>query len=429
MTWRWEMHRFLLRRTAVGAGLLLVVCSACGQTNEPGPAGATAASRSSIAASIARSAAIDPSASHAPAVPVDLLPFREPSTAQLPAETRLALLGVLDRVMTQARTLGIAGMTAAAVTPDGAWAGATGTDGQGNGLVPQSMMGIASITKTVVAAEVLHLADTGLVELDAPASTYLHHPLLARGATVRQLLSHTSGVGDDTTNKGPEEIAAGSPDRTWTPDEVLAFVNEAPSEPGGPVLDYNNFNYLLLRLLIEQVTGKPLAASLRADVLGSLGPRIVVQDAERPPEPLAMPGQRNDGQHRGNVPSDGVYLPSRAWATAAGGAGCIASDAPTLAAWGYRLYGGYVLPADRVAEMTTPIAGDYGLGTAVFTGNPGDITPTADLPVGHSGSIPGYSSEMGVDPLRQISVAVPFACNADQGVDQVFANLLAVLQK
>src|SRR5664279_345531 len=148
-----------------------------------------------------------------------------------------------------------------------------------------------------------------------------------------------------------------------------------------------------------------------------------------PPEPLAMPGQRNDGQHRGNVPSDGVYLPSRAWATAAGGAGCIASDAPTLAAWGYRLYGGYVLPADRVAEMTTPIAGDYGLGTAVFTGNPGDITPTADLPVGHSGSIPGYSSEMGVDPLRQISVAVLFACNADQGVDQVFANLLAVLQK
>ena len=59
-----------------------------------------------------------------------------------------------------------------------------------------------------------------------------------------------------------------------------------------------------------------------------------------------MPGQPNFGLYGGNVvPSDGVYLPSRAWATAVGGAGCIASDAPTLAAWGYRLYGGYVLPS------------------------------------------------------------------------------------
>ena len=72
---------------------------------------------------------------------------------------------------------------------------------------------------------------------------------------------------------------------------MLAFVNEAPSEPGQPVLDYNNFNNLLLGLLIEQVAGKPLAATLRADVLAGLGPRIVVQDAERPTEPLAMPGQ------------------------------------------------------------------------------------------------------------------------------------------
>ena len=49
------------------------------------------------------------------------------------------------------------------------------------------------------------------------------------------------------------------------------------------MLDYNNFNYLLLGLLIEHVTGKPLAASLGADVLGGLGPRIVVQMPNVPP--------------------------------------------------------------------------------------------------------------------------------------------------
>src|SRR4051794_19758686 len=90
-TWRWLMHRSLLRRTAAGAGLLLVVCAACTQAPDPEPAGEALASRSSVVASVASSAAVDPSdlvdrsASQAPGVPVDLLPFREPSTAQLPA--------------------------------------------------------------------------------------------------------------------------------------------------------------------------------------------------------------------------------------------------------------------------------------------------------------------------------------------------------
>jgi len=64
----------------------------------------------------------------------------------------------------------------------------------------------------------------------------------------------------------------------------------------------------------------------------------------------------------------------------------------------------------------------------VFTGNPGDSTAAADRPVGHSGSMPGYSSELGVTPHGQISVAVLFVGNADQAVDQVFADLLAVLK-
>ncbi|MGS0688647.1 serine hydrolase domain-containing protein [Nakamurella sp. GG22] len=379
-----------------------------------------------MAAAIHSPATLEQSTGQAPGVAADQLPFPEPSTAPLPDAARLALQGVLDNAMTRRSSLGIAGVTAAVLTPDGAWAGAAGADGQGTVMVPESMMGIASITKTVVAAELMHLADKGVVELDAPAFMYLHHPLLARRPTIRQLLSHTSGVGNDTTNMGFEEIAGGSPTRTWTPDEVLEFVNEPSAEPGGPVLDYNNFNYLLLGKLIEHVTGRSLAASLRADVLSSLGPRIVVQAAERPPEPLAMPGQTNDGTTQGNVPSDGKFLPNRAWATAADGAGGMASDAPTLAAWGYRLYGGHLLAVDRVAEMTTPVVGDYGLGTGVFTNNRGDTTQRL---VGHSGSIPGYSSELGVDPDRQISVVLLFVGNADREVDDVFADLLAVLQE
>ena len=72
-------------------------------------------------------------------------------------------------------------MTAAVVTPEGSWAGAVGVDGDGTPRVPESMMGIAEITNTVTAAEVLLLSQDGRIDLDAALSTYLNNPLLERG--------------------------------------------------------------------------------------------------------------------------------------------------------------------------------------------------------------------------------------------------------
>ena len=55
-------------------------------------------------------------------------------------------------------------------------------------------MGVASIRKTFVAAEMMLLAKAGQVDLDAPISTYVKNKLTANNATVRQHLSMLSGV-------------------------------------------------------------------------------------------------------------------------------------------------------------------------------------------------------------------------------------------
>ena len=78
-----------------------------------------------------------------------------------------------------------------------------------------------------------------------------------------------------------------------------------------------------------------------------------------------------------------------------------AADAPTLATWGYQLYGGLILPPDRTVELTTPVAPDYGLGTMIVSGLAG-----TDLLVGHLGGINGYSTLLAVDPIRELSIAV-----------------------
>ena len=371
---------------------LLAVCdvraadvAACtGQPPDAGTASSAASSPSSVTAL----------RTDLPVLGLDELPFAAPHDEELPAGQRAALQAVLDAAVTRPGNP-ILGLTAAVVSPAGSWAGAAGVDGAVAPLVPDSTFDIASVTKTVTAAEVVSLAQAGRIDLDEPASKYLTHPLLQRNPTVRQLLSHTSGV-PDFLSPAFDADAAADPARSFTPGEALAYASDPLADPGGPAFRYSNSNYLLLGLLIEKITGLPYGQAVQRDVLGELGSRMVAQDPMTPTGPLAVPDQRE-----GVVPP-GWFLPSRAWASAGGAAGGIAADAPTLANWGYRLYGGQVLPAERTVELTTDVTYGYGLGTMIMERR-NDLREGA---VGHNGRMPGYTTLLVVFPAHQLSVAV-----------------------
>lgn len=288
------------------------------------------------------------------------------------------------------------GVTAAVITDQGAWSGAAGIDGAGASLTPDAELAIGSITKNFVAAEVLLLAGAGHVDLEAPLSRYVDEPVADNGATVRQALAMQSGI---PTQYSSEYLAAviAQPERHWTPQETLSWVPERRTTPGSEVM-YSNANYILLGLLIEQVTGRSLAAALRRDLLAPLGlDRVLVQDEERPPAPLAAPGVAAE-----RVAPDG-YLPMRSLVSAAYGAGCMAADAPSLARWGYLLFSGRLLPADVVSQMTTfagrPGKLQYGLGTMRF--GFGGLEA-----VGHVGEMVGYTAGLFFVPGRQMAIAV-----------------------
>jgi CubicO group peptidase (beta-lactamase class C family) len=353
--------------------------------------------------------------------------FPDPVSSPLPAAKTRELQAVLaGTVSDYAHTpaAGARGITAAVLTDHGSWAGAAGTGGDGAQLTPQAMMAIDSITKTFVAAEVMRLAEMGKVDLDAPLSTYIRHPLTANGATVRQTLSMRSGLTDppEAALDAMVDTKASVSRRHWTALEVLAALKPHSSPPGGiPV--YSNTNYLMLGLLVEKVTGRTLAQVERADLFTPAGlSRIAAQDAERPIPPLAAPPGRL------NAAPDG-YLPSRAWArlgfdSFAG----IAADAPTVARWGYQLYGARLLSAKSVVEMTTQPSQDsifpgvgYGLGTMAFT-----VLGT-DPAYGHTGEWQGYTTIVAVIPSRHLSAAVLIP-EAGRRPEAVMRDLLAVLR-
>lgn len=347
----------------------------------------------------------------------EALPFPEPSEAALPASRQQALQQVLDAAVRDSTR--VPGVSAAVLTPDGAWAGAAGVDGAGAALVPDAMGDIGSVTKTFTAAEVVLLAQQGRIDLAAPASAYLEHPLLVRGPTVRQLLSHTSGIPDFVTADFVDTQDS-NPTRSWTAEQALEFATDPLTPPGLPVMSYSNSNYLLLGLLIEQVTGVSYAAAVRRDLLDGLGGRIVVQDAEVPTAPVAAPNLTGTG-----TVSDGMFLPNRAVTSAAGAAGSIAADAATLARWGYRLYGGQILDAASTVDLTIPVAGSYGLGTEILEyrwNEKGGV-------VGHHGGLPGYATVLLVNPELPVAIAVLVTGDPGPDLDDMAKDLLAVMQR
>ncbi len=139
-------------------------------------------------------------------------------------------------------------------------------------VTTKSVFGIGSITKPITALAVLRLRDEGLLELDAPAATYV--PEIAgvglpradlRGPTIRELLTHTSGLprlGDFTYSTPPHEPSAR---------EILESLADYAlwHEPGTHM--YSNLGYHLLGIVVEHVGREPLREQVSRRILAPIG--------------------------------------------------------------------------------------------------------------------------------------------------------------
>ena len=91
-----------------------------------------------------------------------------------------------------------AGMAATVMSADGTWSGATGKADGVRDLRVDDQFAIASVTKSVVAAQVMQMVEAGELGLDDLAADHLPPDLDfdTNGATIRQLLGHRSGIPD-----------------------------------------------------------------------------------------------------------------------------------------------------------------------------------------------------------------------------------------
>ena len=395
--------------------LCVTLLAAC---NTAGPSVTTTSQAPSSAAP--SSAVAPPSSSAVPAGSFVVSPKPDASvspvpllgalpTTKLDAATSKRLQAALDRSV--AARAG-PDLIAAVITPDGTWAGATGIDGPKGRLAQVGdEFAIASVSKMVLAAIVVRLAEQGKIDLDAPLASYLHGvDVDANGATVRQALAMRSGLGD-TIASALDRVRADC-GRAWTREDVLASI---PTPFAGPntVFHYSNPTYKLLGFAVEDVTGQSLAAALKAEVLDpvGVGDRMLLQGPHSTtPEPWALPIAAHGDPLELSKYGTGGALPCLADATLSLGAAGMASDVSSLARWGWDLFAGHVVSRDSLASMMDIGADDYGLGMQIFP----DFRP--EVVYGHTGSKDGYKAILVYVPARQTVAAVFIN---DGGADEI----------
>ncbi|MFH2000675.1 MAG: serine hydrolase domain-containing protein [Planctomycetota bacterium] len=156
------------------------------------------------------------------------------------------------------------------------WEGAAGSADPEKGLpmTPATPVRIASNTKTFVAASILRLMEEGALSLDDPVAAHLPDEYTSalkkdgydpEAMTVRHLLTHTSGLFDHSSSPKYEEAIFSNPQRRWTPEDQFEAAMEWGDPHGAPgeIFTYCDTGYILLCVILERISGNPLAEAVR----------------------------------------------------------------------------------------------------------------------------------------------------------------------
>lgn len=117
-------------------------------------------------------------------------------------------------------------------------------------VTDRTVFSFNSISKAFAGVAAMQLVEAGKLDLDAPIAVYLKDlPVLWRGITVRQVMTHISGL-PEIVDDNMRLLDGAEPDAAW------AQVQELPVLfPAGTKFDYTQTNYVVMGKIIENVTG------------------------------------------------------------------------------------------------------------------------------------------------------------------------------
>jgi D-alanyl-D-alanine carboxypeptidase len=291
---------------------------------------------------------------------------------------------------------------------------------------------IASNTKMFTATVVLQLVGEGTIDLDAPVARYLPGVVHGHGndgdhITIRQLLQQTSGLPDYDTIVEKQGGYLQAVAHTYVePRQLLdAALNERRHFRPGTKWEYSNTNYIILGLVVQRVTGRPIGEEITRRVIRRAGLTHTY-----------WPGlgeQRLRGRHPHGYWADSpgapyeditTMDPSLGWA-----AGQLVSTTADLGRFMAVLLGGDLLRPAQLREMRTTVSAPgfepepgwrYGLGIGRHRLSCGGYA------WGHGGDIQGFETRNLITPDGRWAVvavtALPTSVEMLADVDKVVTS-------
>ncbi|WP_107495804.1 serine hydrolase [Thalassobius sp. I31.1] len=301
----------------------------------------------------------------------------------------------------------------------------------GTAASTDNLVEVGSQTKMMTATVVMQLAAEGAIDLDAPLSTYVDAAVIggianADTATVRELLSHRSGIVDFDDVTGPSgratyiEALLTDPTTPITKEVFLGIVQDQPAhfEPGEG-FSYSNTNYLLLEKLIEGVTGQTLADEFQTRIFDAVGMDSAVMDGL-----TSVDGQLSGYIDLGDgVATEVTDIPIEL----SGAGGVVATIGDMIQFMDALLVSQTLLPPEMLEEMTGFLAPDgtpdpNGVGLGLFS-----LSVQGQNFVGHAGSTLGHATVtlVHVESGTIVSVAGShFEANPEDVVLEIFEAVL-----
>src|SRR5918911_434952 len=252
---------------------------------------------------------------------------------------------------------------------------------------------------------ILQLVGEGKLGLDDPIQRWAPQVPNAQHITVRELLNMSSGLynyGEDQPWVQQAFVPTGQVRaRQWAPQQLVQVaIAHKPYFPPGKGFHYSNTNTILLGLIIEQITGRPVQDVLRTRILQPLGLTHTVF-----PTTTAMPSPHLHGYSVEGGPLTEVNTTANmSWGWTAGN---MISTLDDLHTWAQAVRTGRVLsPALQKQRLAWAppsvaffpergVAGGYGLGIAKLSGL-----------IGHTGELPGFNTDAWYLPALHATVVV-----------------------
>jgi CubicO group peptidase (beta-lactamase class C family) len=290
-------------------------------------------------------------------------------------------------------------------------------------VTPETVFQSGSVGKQFVSAAIMMLVEEGKLSLDDSVTKYFPDaPATWKPILLKNLLSHTSGLSEYESEQYTKPGGPFNMRLDYTEDELVKKIEALPIEnPPGDKWNYRNTNYVLLGVLIHQITGMPYADFLAQRIFKPLGMSSTRLISETDIIPNRASGYEiHDGR-----------LKNQEWVSPTFNStadGTLYFNVLDLAKWDEALYTTRLLKQSSLDRMWTvyplndgkPNPAGYGFAWIIGQQNGHKL-------IEHGGSWQGFTCRISRYPDDSLTVVVLTNLEAGHARPRIFASVIAGL--